>query len=80
MHVFCAHQADLNTHLPAAFAKVADGGVVWASWPKKYSKKFVDLTEDGIRAKILPDGEWVDVKVCVVDKDCYGLKFLRRKP
>lgn len=79
VHIFCAHKADLDTHFPAAFAKVAEGGMVWVSWPKKSSKKFIDLTEDGIRSKILADGEWVDVKVCAVDQDWSGLKFLRRR-
>ena len=37
-----------------------------------------DLTEDQLREVILPTG-WVDVKVCAVDADWSGLKFLRRK-
>ena len=36
------------------------------------------LTEDGLREVLLPTG-WVDVKVCAVDADWSGLKFLRRK-
>ncbi|CAN0581995.1 unnamed protein product, partial [Ectocarpus sp. 12 AP-2014] len=48
------------------------------SWPKKSSALFKDLTEDIIREIVLPTG-WVDVKVCAVDQDWSGLKFLRRK-
>jgi len=39
---------------------------------------FADLTEGGIRQIMLPTG-WVDVKVCAVDADWSGLKFLRRR-
>jgi hypothetical protein len=48
------------------------------SWPKKASKLFTDLTEDGIRAFALPLGI-VDVKVCAVDEDWSGLMLVRRK-
>ena len=37
-----------------------------------------DLTEDDLRTVILPTG-WVDVKVCAIDEDWSGLKFLKRK-
>jgi hypothetical protein len=52
--------------------------MIWVSWPKKTSKLFRDLTEDGIRRICLPMG-LVDVKVCAVDTDWSGLKLLRRK-
>ena len=52
--------------------------MLWVSWPKKSSALFRDLTEDMLREVILPTG-WVDVKVCAVDSDWSGLKFLRRK-
>lgn len=48
------------------------------SWPKKSSKLFVDLTEDGIRAIVLPTG-LVDVKVCAINEDWSGLKLMVRK-
>lgn len=51
---------------------------MWVSWPKKSSPLYWDLTEDMLREVILPTG-WVDVKVCAVDPDWSGLKFLRRK-
>ena len=52
--------------------------MIWLSWPKKSSPLYVDLTEQDFRNHILPLG-WVDVKVCAVDEDWSGLKFLRRK-
>ena len=78
VHLFCATRAVLDSQAENALAQVADKGMLWVSWPKKSSKLFVDLTEDGIRDVLLPTG-WVDVKVCAVDADWSGLKFLRRK-
>jgi len=52
--------------------------MLWVSWPKKSSKLNIDLTEQDLRDAILPTG-WVDVKVCAIDEDWSGLKFLKRK-
>ena len=66
VHVFCLQRS------------VVIGGMIWASWPKKSSPLYKDLTEQDFRDYILPRG-WVDVKVCAVDGDWSGLKFLRRR-
>ena len=78
VHLFCPHRAAFDAGFAGALAQVAPGGMLWVSWPKKSSKLFVDLTEDHLRAAAAPTG-WVDVKVCAVDQDWSGLKFLRRK-
>ncbi len=78
VHLFCKDRADLEAGIAAALSAAMEGGMVWISWPKKSSSHFVDLTEDGIREVVLPTG-WVDVKVCAVDGDWSGLKFLRRR-
>lgn len=78
VHLFCRDRAALETGIEAALADVAEGGMLWVSWPKKSSKLFIDLTEDDLRMVILPTG-WVDVKVCAIDADWSGLKFLKRK-
>ena len=70
--------AELARNLPRLEPRLAQGGMLWVSWPKKTSKLFVDLTEDGIRKLCLPRG-LVDVKVCAVDNDWSGLKLMRRK-
>jgi hypothetical protein len=49
------------------------------SWPKKPSKVATDITEDTIRAVILPVTPLVDVKVCAVDAVWSGLKLMIRK-
>jgi len=78
IHLFVSDAASLARKLPKLEPRLAEGGMLWVSWPKKTSKLFVDLTEDGIRKVCLPMG-LVDVKVCAVDNDWSGLKLLRRK-
>ena len=77
-HLFVRDRGELQLQAEAALAKLAPGGTLWVSWPKKSSPLFKDLTEDGVREVVLPTG-WVDVKVCAVDADWSGLKFLKRK-
>ena len=78
IHAFVADRAALERGIADWHAALADGGMLWISWPKKTSKRFRDLTEDGIREIALPRG-LVDVKVCAVDADWSGLKLMRRK-
>ena len=78
VHLFCRDRRELDRHVERALSLVTDGGMLWISWPKKSSPRFRDLTEDGIRESVLPTG-WVDVKVCAVDDDWSGLKFLKRR-
>ena len=78
IHLFVKDTAALSRDLPKLEPRLATGGMIWVSWPKKTSKLFIDLTEDGIRNLCLPMG-LVDVKVCAVDADWSGLKLYRRK-
>jgi len=74
---FVSDRAALEAVTPQIVG-AAQGAMIWISWPKKASRLFRDLTEDGVREVLLPTG-WVDVKVAAVDADWSGLKFLRRK-
>ena len=76
--LFCKDVTTLKKSLPGASKKLHPDGSLWISWPKKTSRLFVDLTEDGIRTVILPTG-LVDVKVCAVNEDWSGLKLMVRK-
>ncbi|MFT3724093.1 MAG: hypothetical protein QM773_10935 [Hyphomonadaceae bacterium] len=78
IHLFVKDMASLARDLPKLEPRLAEGGMIWVSWPKKTSKLFKDLTEDGVRKVCLPLG-LVDVKVCAVDADWSGLKLYRRK-
>ena len=76
--LFCKDMATLKKTLPVTSRKLRADGSLWISWPKKTSARFVDLTEDGIRAVALPTG-LVDVKVCAMNADWSGLKLMVRK-
>ena len=78
LHLFCRTEAFLTEGLPPLLKHLSQGGMIWISWPKKSSKLWQDLTEGGIRSVALPLGI-VDVKVCAVDADWSGLKFMRRR-
>jgi hypothetical protein len=52
-------------------------GGLWLSWPKMKSPLFRDLREGTIRAHGLEAG-LVDNKVCAVDDDWSGLRFVYR--
>ncbi|MBN8529848.1 MAG: DUF3052 domain-containing protein [Caulobacterales bacterium] len=78
VHLFVRDRAALEREATPALTAVRHSGMLWVSWPKKASPLFRDLTEDGLRAVLLPTG-WVDVKVCAVSADWSGLKFLKRK-
>ena len=75
-HLFVADRAALEQALDRYLPRMADGGMLWVSWPKKTSPLFRDLTEDGIRQAVPRD--WVDIKVCAIDADWSGLKLARR--
>ncbi|HEV7691468.1 MAG TPA: hypothetical protein VGO52_11615 [Hyphomonadaceae bacterium] len=79
IHLFVKDRAALEAAAPKLDPLLAEGGMIWISWPKKTSAFFKDLTEDGIRSVILPPGKLVDVKVAAVDNDWSGLKLYRRK-
>lgn len=78
LHLFARDLATLAAQLQRWLPRVAPGGAVWVSWPKKSSPLHRDLGEGGVRAAALPLG-WVDVKVCAIDADWSGLKLLRRR-
>ena len=78
MMLFCPDRPALAKGLPGASARLAADGALWIAWPKKASKLFIDLTEDGVREIALPTG-LVDVKVCAVTDDWSGLKLMVRK-
>lgn len=78
VHLFCRDRAALEQGWEAAVGEVNPSGMLWVSWPKKKSALFIDLTEDVLREIILPSG-WVDIKVCAVDQDWSGLKFVKRR-
>ena len=78
-HIFVTERADMEAKLATLRPLLAPSGFIWVSWPKKVSKVPTDITEDTIRAVILPSTDLVDVKVCAVDAIWSGLKLMIRK-
>ena len=78
-HIFVTERAELDRLLAELRPLLAPAGFIWVSWPKKASKVPTDITEDAIRAIILPASDLVDVKVCAVDAIWSGLKLVIRK-
>ena len=78
-HIFVTERADMVVVLQRLRPLLAPAGFIWVSWPKKASKVPTDVTEDAIRAAILPDTDLIDVKVCAVDAIWSGLKLMIRK-
>lgn len=76
--VFCRDRRAFERRLPRFWDQAFPDRMVWVAWPKKSSDAFVDLTEDQVRAAVLPRG-LVDVKVCAIDETWSGLKLVVRK-
>lgn len=78
VHLFTTARSVLETLARKLMNLIARNGMIWVSWPKKAARVATDITEDVIRAVVLPLG-LVDVKVCAVDDTWSGLKLVIRK-
>ena len=78
LHVFVTRLRDLQERMPAWKRSIRRDGMIWISWPKKTSSLPKDLSESDVR-RIGRTSGLVDVKICAVDEDWSGLKFVYRK-
>lgn len=78
IHLFCTNYKELYKQVPRLKKALKKTGMLWVSWPKGSSDIPTDLKRDPIREYLLEIG-LVDVKVCAVDEDWSGLKFVYRK-
>lgn len=78
IHFFAKDEKDLKEYFPVAKKRLEKDGMLWVSWIKKSSKKETDISESDVRSLGLEIG-LVDVKICAVDADWSGLKFMYRK-
>lgn len=79
IHIFCEDQEQLHNLFPIFKDKLDRNGSLWISWIKKASKKYDwSFTGNEVRDFGLSLG-LVDVKVCAVDEDWSGLKFMYRR-
>jgi hypothetical protein len=74
---FTDARARLERSVDALGRAVHPAGSIWVAWPKRASKVPTDMTEDVVRAVVLPRG-LVDVKVCAIDDTWSGLKVVWR--
>ena len=78
IHVFCQTEEELHNLFPPLKNKLDKNGLIWVSWIKKASKKYIaTFPESEVRNLGLNIG-LVDVKVCAVDENWSGLKFVYR--
>ena len=75
VHVFATRAADLERRLRSLVPKLARDGALWISWPKGTSTIDTDLSGGRVRELGQAAG-LVDVKVCAVDDDWSGHKFV----
>jgi len=77
IHFFVTKRKELATQLPQLKVALARNGTLWISWPKGTSSVPTEVRENEIRKAGLEAG-LVDVKICAVDEDWSGLKFVYR--
>ena len=73
----CRDAATMFGCFPALKACLQPSSALWLGWLKQASGGPTDLTEDGVRSHGLRYG-LVDVKICAVDAQWSGLKFVYR--
>ena len=75
--LFAHTQGILEREWPRAAAHLSVDGGLWVAWPKKSSPLHRDLGDAQVRALGLAHG-LVDNKVCAIDEDWSGLRFVHR--
>lgn len=78
IHVFVTEFLELEEGWKKWVQALKKDGTMWISWPKGSSKMKTSLNGNIVREFGL-NGGLVDVKVCAVDEDWSGLKFMYRK-
>lgn len=74
---FMADRDALDRGLDRARRLLAIDGGLWVAWPKKSSGLHRDLAREQVREAGLETG-LVDNKVCAIDEDWSGLRFVYR--
>lgn len=77
IHLFCNDIVQFEEDVLRLKPLLKKNGTFWISWPKGSSKIKSDLSRDYVRTFLIRNG-LVDIKVCAVDEDWSGLKFVYR--
>jgi hypothetical protein len=75
--MFCPDADALRERWDVLHPRTAPAGGLWVAWPKKAAEIPTDLDDGIVRQFGLTHGR-VDVKVCAVDAQWSGLKFVVR--
>jgi hypothetical protein len=75
VHLFVKQAAGLAGRLRGCRDAIEPDGMIWVSWPKKSSGIASDLSDVMVRQTAVPLG-LIDVKVCAIDENWSGLKFV----
>lgn len=76
--LFAPSRTALEERLPSAVPLLDPDGGLWVAWPKRSSPLAEDLGREEVRRQGLAAG-LVDNKVCAVDADWSGLRFVYRR-
>ena len=76
--LFAPDRDALESGLPPARRFLAWDGGLWVCWPKQSSPLATEMRESDVRAAGLAEG-LVDNKICAVDADWSGLRFVHRR-
>lgn len=77
IHVFVTEMQQLEKEITFLKPFLKKTGHLWVSWPKGASSIRTELKREPIRELVVAHG-LVDTKVCAVDSDWSGLKFMYR--
>jgi hypothetical protein len=75
---FFSELAAVQQQIEDLAQRITINGGLWLAWPRRAGGHHSDITDNGIRAAVLPLG-LVDVKVAALDEDWSGLKVVWRK-
>jgi hypothetical protein len=75
--VFARTERELRERVERARIRLDPAGGLWVAWPKQTSDLAGELRESLVRAHGLSTG-LVDNKVCAIDEDWSGLRFVVR--
>jgi hypothetical protein len=76
--VFVRSASELRARFERGRRRLDVAGGLWVSWPKQSSPLATSLKEGDVRAHGLATG-MVDNKVCAIDEDWSGLRFVIRR-
>jgi hypothetical protein len=75
--LFVRDRKSLETRLRPIIDRMSPSSALWVCWPKQTSPLASDVNENDVRKEGLAAGI-VDIKICAVDEDWSGLKFVYR--